>query len=357
MDGLRLMLIADDLNGARGRLTTAEATTRDHGDDEARVILLGHLADLECRAGRWDVAAEHAAEALELRRQFGFPTGSQLYFVALAAALRGDREAAEAAAERGAVECEETGYELFAVRNRHVLGLLALSGGDFSTASRIMTPLADRLAAHGYVGPAVLTVRADAIEAAVGAGDVDWARMRLAELEPSVEATGNALGQVRAARCRGLTATAVRDYPAARDAFADAVGAHERLPDPLERGRTLLALGQTQRRAGSRRLARASLEHALAVFDELGAGLWRDQAEAELSRLGGRTSDGRTLTGAEERVAQLVADGKTNREVAAALFVTERTVETHLTSAYRKLGVRSRSELAQRLAGAPDVSS
>jgi DNA-binding CsgD family transcriptional regulator len=357
IDGLRLMLLDDDLAGARARLTAAEATMRDHGDDEARAILSGHLADLECRAGRLDVAAQHASEALELRQQFGLPTGAQLYAVALVAALRGDRESATVSAECGAAECEKVGYELFAVRNRHVLGLLALSTCDFSTGFRILTPLSDRLAAHGYSGPGVLPVHADAVEAAVGTGELAWARARLVQLDEMARRLGSASARVREARCRALLAAASRDYRAAREALEEALAAHERLPDPLERARTLLAVGQVERRAGKRCDAREALQQARAIMESAGATLWAAQALTELGRLGGRRGSGRTLTGAEERVAGLVAEGKTNREVAAALFVTERTVETHLSSVYRKLGVRSRSELARRLAGAAERSS
>jgi DNA-binding NarL/FixJ family response regulator len=126
---------------------------------------------------------------------------------------------------------------------------------------------------------------------------------------------------------------------------------HGRAADPFEHARTLLALGRTQRRAKKRAAARATLEDALARFDRLGAPLWAEQTRAELARIGGRAPSRHELTEAERRVARLVADGSTNREVAAALFLTEHSVETVLTSIYRKLGVRSRVELA-RLLGA-----
>ena len=93
------------------------------------------------------------------------------------------------------------------------------------------------------------------------------------------------------------------------------------------------------------------LEDARGAFAALGAALWEEKAAAELGRIGGRRASGAELTPAEERVAALVADGRTNKQVAAALFLTERTVEFHLTHAYRKLGVRSRAELARRFAG------
>ena len=112
--------------------------------------------------------------------------------------------------------------------------------------------------------------------------------------------------------------------------------------------RTWLALGAVQRRTRKRGAARDALERALAIFDELGAALWTEKARSELARVGGRTAAGDELTPTERRIAELVAKGKTNKEVAAQLFITPRTVEGHLTRIYAKLGVRSRAELAHR---------
>ena len=109
-------------------------------------------------------------------------------------------------------------------------------------------------------------------------------------------------------------------------------------------------LGSTQRRFKQRAEARGSLEAALAVFEELGAALWAERARAEIARLGGRrVRDSDELTETERRIAELAAGGRSNREIAGELFVSERTVESNLTRAYRKLGVGSRTELARRL--------
>ena len=97
-----------------------------------------------------------------------------------------------------------------------------------------------------------------------------------------------------------------------------------------------------------KRSARDEIDAALEVFEELGATTWVERARAELGRIGGRRRE-EGLSPAERRVAALVAEGRTNREVAAALFLTERTVASHLTRVYAKLGVRSRTELARRL--------
>jgi DNA-binding CsgD family transcriptional regulator len=139
------------------------------------------------------------------------------------------------------------------------------------------------------------------------------------------------------------------DLEGAFASFEQALAEHDRSTDPFHHGRTLLALGRTQRRAKRRAAARTTLEQALAIFQRLGAPLWSEQTRAELARIGGRSPSRGDLTEAENLIARLVAKGRTNREVAAALFLTEHTVETALTRVYRKLGVRSRAELARHL--------
>ena len=120
-----------------------------------------------------------------------------------------------------------------------------------------------------------------------------------------------------------------------------AVAQHDEVGDLFGRARALLALGVVCRRARQKRAARESIEAALAGFEQLGAASWVEKARDELGRIGGRTRE-HGLTAAERRVATLVAEGRTNREVAAALFLGERTVASHLTHIYAKLGVRSR---------------
>ena len=131
-------------------------------------------------------------------------------------------------------------------------------------------------------------------------------------------------------------------------ALEAAVAKHDAVDDSFGGARALLALGVVMRRARQKRPAREAIESALARFEALGAVGWAERARAELGQIGGRPrAEG--LTAAEQRVAALVADGRTNREVAAALFLAERTVASHLTRVYAKLGVRSRTELARTL--------
>ena len=149
-------------------------------------------------------------------------------------------------------------------------------------------------------------------------------------------------------RCRGLVAASEGDVGRAASLLQQAVAHHEEVGDPYGLARAHLALGVVRRRARQKRGARDAIVSALTGFEELGAATWVETARGELSRVGGRTRE-EGLTAAERRVAGLVAEGKTNREVAAALFLGERTVASHLTHIYAKLGVRSRTELARKL--------
>jgi DNA-binding CsgD family transcriptional regulator len=149
-------------------------------------------------------------------------------------------------------------------------------------------------------------------------------------------------------RCRGLVQAASGEVRGALELLEQAVMEHAAVGDPFGKARAQLALGTVRRRARQKSPAREASAAALAAFESLGATRWADRASAELGRIGGRTrAEG--LTPAEQRVASLVAGGRTNREIAAALFLGERTVASHLTHIYAKLGVRSRTELARQL--------
>jgi DNA-binding CsgD family transcriptional regulator len=149
-------------------------------------------------------------------------------------------------------------------------------------------------------------------------------------------------------RCRGLVAPARGDVEQALALLAQAAAEHEAVGDPFGHARALLALGIARRRGRQKRPAREAIEAARERFEAIGASGWAARARVELGRVGGRTRE-EGLTAAERRVAALVAEGRTNREIAAALFLGERTVASHLTHIYAKLGVRSRTELAGKV--------
>ena len=348
--GMRLMF-AGRLDEARARMDMRFDRAVSLGDEAAVAAALLHQAELEFRAGNWSLAARKAAEGYERAEQIGREQdmSALLYASALVDAHLGRVEEARDAATRGVALSERCGDEVFRLQNLSVLGFLELSVGDPGAADRILRPLAARLASSGWREPSVYGELPNAIEALVELGELGEARRLLAELQDRLSRIDSPWGEASAGRCEGLILAANGDLEGASSALERALAVHERLPQPFDLARTLLALGTVQRRTRKRGAARESLERSLAIFDELGATLWAEKARSELLRIGGRTAAGDDLTPTERRIADLVARGKTNKEVAAQLFVTPRTVEGHLTRIYAKLGVRSRAELAHRM--------
>ena len=190
---------------------------------------------------------------------------------------------------------------------------------------------------------------ADAIETLIALGELEQARTYLDQYELHARRLGSPLALEGVLRCRGLLAAGEGDRDAAFEAFEGAISEHPEPLWPFERGRTLLCLGKVRRQVGQKKAAREALVQALAIFEELGARLWADKARAELARISGRSPASEELTETERRVAELAAHGRTNKQIAAELYMGVSTVESHLSHVYRKLGVR-RAELLIRLA-------
>jgi DNA-binding CsgD family transcriptional regulator len=152
------------------------------------------------------------------------------------------------------------------------------------------------------------------------------------------------------ARGRGHMLAARGDLADAQAAVEHAMTHHQRLPMPFETARTQLLLGQIQRRRRRKQDAAASLREALDTFERLGTPLWAARARTELARLDSPRGDGHGLTAAEQRIARLAATGRSNKEIAAELFIAEKTVEMNLSRVYRKLDIRSRGGLSAALA-------
>ena len=230
-----------------------------------------------------------------------------------------------------------------------MLGFIELSRGDPAAALGYLERAWEIRDSVRVLEPGHRLELADTLEALIAVGKLEEAEQKLVPWEERARALDRSWALAITARCRALILAARGDLAGAEAGFERALAEHARTQDPFQHARTLLAQGVTQRRAKQRGAARATLEQALASFERLGAPLWAEKARSELARIGGRAPSRGELTEAERRIAALVAEGRTNREVAAALFVTEHTVEGALTRVYRKLGVRSRAELAHRL--------
>jgi len=350
VEGMRLMY-ADELEPAREALQRAHAVGVARGDETAQTHALFHLAVLECRAGEWSRADEYAEELLERGEQRGleFQGGLSLWIRGLVDAYLGRLDQAHARAIDGISRSHEEHQHRFLERNLALLGLIDMSIGDYLAAAERLTPLAWRLQERGTGEPSHYPARELAIEALVAVGDLDEARLQLGWLAEAGRRLGTPWPLAMGARCRGLLLAAEGDLEAALASCEEAIAVHERMPVPFERARTLLIYGTMLRRAKRRKAARETIEAALSIFEGLPAPVWADNARAELARIGGRATSGDGLTESERRIAELVAAGKSNKETAAALFLSVHTVEGALKRVYRKLGVHSRTELSRRL--------
>jgi DNA-binding CsgD family transcriptional regulator len=347
------LLRLDRFEQARAILEQARADGLAQGAYPAVGFTARALTELTCRLGDWPAAARYAAEFSELFEQLGLQHLSPwpLYATSLVDAYLGNVEQARAAATRGvaiALEVEgEHGYWL--MENQGVLGFLELSLGNPAAAADYLRPAARYLHKTRWRDP-LGDLKPNAIEALILVGELDEAAELLADLEDWSGGVDAPATRATAWRCRGLLRAAGGDHDGALETLAAALRAFQRLPTPFERDRTLLALGALQRRTKQRRAAQESLGAALAGFQQLGARLWAEQARTQLAQLGGRRPQGARLTPTETQIASLVAQGRTNQQVADALFVSPKTVEWNLSKVYKKLHVRSRAELAAKLA-------
>jgi DNA-binding CsgD family transcriptional regulator len=349
--GLELMW-SGRLDEARAVFEQELAEYERHAMYTVRHEVLCYLAELECRAGRWAIAAAHAAEAMETVIGSG-QTATQSHVVlfnqALAAVYLGRIDDARSWATDG-LRLALGNDDLFNANwNRAVLGFLELSLSNFEQAHGHLEPAVRFLEQMGSAEPAIIPCVPDEVEALVALGRVEEAVPLVDRLEEQGRALDRPWALAIGARCRGLIAAARGDLEAAQVALDRALEEHDQVGQPFERARSLLVRGRIQRRTKQKRSARASLEQARDVFSDLGASLWEDLATSELTRIGGRPPTPLELTETERKVARLVAQGRTNREVADALFVSQSTVQANLKRIYAKLGVRSRTELAARI--------
>jgi ATP/maltotriose-dependent transcriptional regulator MalT len=227
---------------------------------------------------------------------------------------------------------------------------LAFSRGEAAAADRHLRRAVAILDAAGFREPAILRIHADAIEAAIATGDLKRAEELPLRFEQHAKDSEIDWNRATSRRCRALLQAAQGDLAAAAETIEQALAEHERLPMPVELGRTLLVQGQIERRLKHKRAAKEALKQASALFEQLGTRLWAEKARAELERVAPRPSEPGQLSATEARVAGLAAAGSTNRDVAAALFMSPKTVEVNLARIYQKLGIRSRAELGARLA-------
>jgi DNA-binding CsgD family transcriptional regulator len=331
-------------------LTLHERVTA-RGEETDVPWILVHLTVTSWLAGNFALAereAEAAVQAATLTGQDVF-VAFALLLRAMVRALRGDRDRARTDGTEALALAERIGWAVGVCQTRYSLGFLALSEGNAREAATILEPAVAAAEAVGVYEWPIAMALPDAIEAFIATGELDRAK----QLTDALQAFGRDFDRpwalATSGRCRALLEAALGRVEGACSAAEQALIDHKRLPMPFELARTQLVLGQLRRRGGERRAARDMLQRALATFEALGAPLWAQKACDEISRIGVRRAPTQ-LTVGEQRVAELAAQGLTNKQIGAALFLTRRTVEANLARVYQKLDIRSRAELGAVMA-------
>jgi DNA-binding CsgD family transcriptional regulator len=346
----RRLLLSGQVGRADAALAKLEADAAARGDDYSQNLILWHRAWAQWAAGRLRPALELADRAQELGGQI--QKWHERAWVgrirALVEADLGLADEARASARQGIALAQELSLGTYDALCQGTLGHAELVAGNLEAAALHLRDLADRLFAAGLNDP-TLPLWADIFETLVARGELERAHAYVTRHEQTAQAIGSPWAAAVGARCRGLIAAAEGDLPAAFSATKQALDDLDGLELPLERARTLLCLGVVRRRADQKRAAREVLEQAVSIFEETAAQPWADKARAELARIAGRRPSSDELTETEHRVAELAAAGRSNKEIAAELFLGLSTVEGHLSRVYRKLGIRSRAALGSHL--------
>ena len=320
---------------------------------ENDLVFLGFQREaLACWRGDLASATQVANDSYERALQLGteLPLAIALSAKAHAAAFRGDVAEARKEAEASFEILQRGTLATVALAPLGTLGFIELSVDDYQAAATRLAPMAAGAIAVGLREPSIVPFAPNAAEALIAVGKLDEATVLVDWLEDHGRRLDRAWALAAGGRCRSLLLAAAGELEASIRCCKLALAQHDRIEMPFERGRTMLVLGRLQRRRGTRREAKTSLEAALDAFTITGTRLWAEKAQRELARLGIRRGKGGELTPSEHRIAQLAANGQTNRQVAAAMLISPKTVEANLARVYQKLDIRSRAELGRRMA-------
>ena len=320
--------------------------------------LLAGSAWTALHASRWNEAYADASEAVELAEEVDQPvTAAQAFgILTWVSALRGDEAKCRAYADETHRRAGAFGFRLYQLLASLCLGLLDLGAGRVDDAIGRLEEVACHADQRGIFIPGV-SPQLELAEAYARAGRADDAEATLASFDRS-QLAAVSLFRAHAERCRGLLA----DAEEFETHFHQALDLHAQVESPFALARTRLCYGEQLRRAGRRVDARDQLRAALETFERIAAEPWAERARSEL-RASGETlrrresHEAEELTPQELQIALQVAEGKSNKEVGAALFLSHKTIEFHLSRIYRKLEIHSRSELIRLFATEPALAA
>jgi DNA-binding CsgD family transcriptional regulator len=338
---------------ARSAFRCLRTMAEERGEAASAGFFHNHLCEVELRAGDANEAARLLGEFDQWTGTFEADAavpGARLR--AVLAAVQGDPQAAE---RHAAMVLEATESDpLWGWDHLEVLrakGIAALFERDARHAAASLGAVWEHTVREGVDDPGAFPVAGDLVEALVYSGGAERAAVVIERLAELARAQEHPWGLATATRCAAMIALADGYDEEAATALRHAADEYRELGLWFERARSLLFLGRAQRRFKKRAGARESLEEARAAFIRLGCSGWAEQTGSELDRISGRRSaDADELTASERRVVELAASGLSNKEIATQLYLSVHSIEAYLSRAYLKLGVRSRTQLAQRLA-------
>jgi DNA-binding CsgD family transcriptional regulator len=340
------------LERAHEQMLSIRRECMEHGEEGELIFLGFHMVIQAVWRGDFTEAALVADDTMERALQLGgdFPAFIGLTTRATVAAYAGHADTARRDIAEALAAGQRSNAHTLMQWTLDVLGFLEVSLGNHQAA---LSTLQLRMSVAEAMPDSTEIISAsfisDAVEALIQVGRIAEAEPLADRLERNGERLDRAWMLAAGARCRSMLLAAAGDVDGAMLAAQRAMAEHDRLPMPFERARTELLLGQLQRRSRRREAAAATLRSALATFEKLNVPLWAARARDSLARTDAYPARASVLTASERRVAELVASGMTNRDVAAALFISVKTVEVNLTRIYRKLDIRSRAELGRRI--------
>jgi DNA-binding CsgD family transcriptional regulator len=355
MQNVLLMAWTGRLADAHKKVLTIRRECMERGEESELMFVAVHSVLIDIWQGNFPDATLVADDAMERARQLGgdLPLPVALMIRAAVAAYAGLEETTRTHAREALTASERCRSNLLAEWPITIMGFLEVSMGNYQAALTTLEPMLATLdpppkGTEIFVASFV----PDAIEAMIQLSQLDEAEPLIDMLERNGRTVDRAWMLAVGARCRSMLLAARGDLPRATVAVQQAMAEHDRLPMPFERARTQLVLGQLHRRQRQRGAASVALREALTTFEKLNTPLWADRVRTELARTNVARTSGGGLTPSEQRVAELAASGMTYREVAAALFISPKTVEVNLSRIYRKLGIRSRAELGRMMGSA-----
>ena len=347
----RFALFDDRLDEARGDLLTLLAVAEHDQIGEARVEVLRSLSEVATRAGRCQEALRYAHRAVRAAQEAGLSPGPTWYTAAVAELAGGSLATAAGYARRGIRASEQESDGLYLRRHLHALGQAQLRAGETRAGVATLRRLRDLEAETGGTDPMIVRWHADLAGGLAALGEHTAAAATLARARAAAEHLGSSpalAGYLD--RAAAIVQSESGQADAAVELSTSAARLFERLSQPVEQAHALLVAGGAERRRRRYAAARVAIGAALTLFLAAEARPWAEATERALARTEGTMTPEQGLTATELLIAGMVRDGASNREIATRLYLSVKTVEATLTRVYRKLGVRSRTQLSSRLA-------